>query len=278
MIDVGMIGLGEIGTALAQDLALKGFPVAGYDLDSSKNPAGVRLETSPAGIAKRANVILIAVTGSDAVNDIVDRLLPDLDRRHQVIDVGTTLPSVDIRCARICAERGASFVDAPITLRIGRTFLVGGVLTANGREVLDAAGQVIEVGAPGSGQLLKLANQLLVFGQVALQCEAVELARRVGLEPRLLSDELQWRIPERVFGKDFSGPDQVSLCRKDLQYVLELAEASEAKVPIARFLKEVLDSVGPGTLEAIVNYWRDEAGGWATRGPWDSADAEHGLP
>ncbi len=254
--EVGVIGLGEMGTAFAHDLASVGFPIIGYDVDSSKIVAPVLRAASSLDVASRSDVLLIALPGSGPFAAVMDEILPALDARHVVVDTGTTLPETDVRYAEAVTARGASFVDAPLTLREGRTFIVGGELVPTARLVLEALGRVVGVGPVGAGQRTKLVNQLLVFGNAALQAEAIEFARRVDVDMDVLVDELGWPISERLRVDVLDGPDQIPLCRKDCGYLLELAAEHGARVPIASLVAGILEEVGPGPMHTLVSYWR----------------------
>ena len=253
---VGIIGLGEMGSSFAHDLADAGYSVAGFDIDDTRvKPPLVRADSSVA-VAEHADVILIAVSSGAALAAVMHDLLPALKTTHAVVDTCTTLPSADVRYAEATQARGASFVDAPLTLRDGRTFLVGGDLLPGAREILEALGGVVEVGPVGAGQRTKLVNQLLVFGNVALQAEAVELARRVGVDVNVLVDSLHWPISDRLLAPELPGPDQMPLIRKDCRYILELAEAHGARVPLAALLAGIYADADPGPLHTVAAYWR----------------------
>lgn len=254
---VGLIGLGEIGRGFALDLADQGFRVIGFDLD----PALVTDPFEPAAscreVAERADVLLVAVPGSAPFARVMDEVLPVLHPAHVVVDAGTTQPSVDIHYAAMVDAKGAALVDAPLTLRQGgRTFLVGGSLPATGRTVLEALGRVVAVGEVGAGQRTKLVNQLLVVGNVAVQAEAVELARRAGVDIGVLTDTLHWPISEALLAEVFEDSNQITLIRKDCSYVLDLAAEYGARSPVAALLAEIFNDAEPGPMHAVVKYWR----------------------
>jgi 3-hydroxyisobutyrate dehydrogenase len=252
---VGVIGLGQMGSSFAHDLARGGYSVVGFDTDEARvRPPIVRAD-SVVALAEHADVILIAVSTGSALSSVMHELLPALTATHAVIDTCTTLPSADVEYAEAMRPSGASFVDAPLTLRDGRTFLVGGELMPVAREILEALGRVVEVGPVGAGQRTKLVNQLLVFGNVALQAEAVALAQHVGVDVDVLVNALHWPISDRLRGAEVSGPDQMPLIRKDCMYIVELAEERGARVPIASLLAEIYADTDPGPLHTVAAYW-----------------------
>jgi 3-hydroxyisobutyrate dehydrogenase len=255
---VGVIGLGVIGSAFARDLAERGFTVTGFDTDSAKIRDAVPADSCLA-VTESSEVVLVAVPGSEALAEVMEEILPALEPRHVVVDCGTTRPETDEGYAAVLRERGASFHDAPLTLRDGRTFIVGGELSPAARVVLEALGTVLEVGPVGAGQRTKLVNQLLVFGSVAVYAEAVELARCAGVDFDALR-ALGWEISERLLADDLPGPDQMPLIRKDTGYVLELASAYGLQAPVAKLLAKIFRAAGPGQLHSVTGYWRSGNG------------------
>jgi 2-hydroxy-3-oxopropionate reductase len=253
---VGLVGLGEIGASFARDLADGGFSVIGYDVDADKIRDPIEPAESCLAVAAGSEVVLIAVQGNDQLRQVINEVLPALGPRHGVVDNGTTLPGVDLECAALVRARDASFNDAPLTLRPDRTFLVGGELGLPVRTVLEALGEVVAVGPVGAGQRVKLVNQLLVFGNVAVHSEAVELARRAGVDVEVLRDALQWPISDRLLATEFAGADQMPLVCKDTGYILELAAECGARVPVAALLAEIFREVGHGPMHRAVTYWR----------------------
>jgi 3-hydroxyisobutyrate dehydrogenase-like beta-hydroxyacid dehydrogenase len=181
------------------------------------------------------------------------------------VDTGTTRPATDIHYDRLCAEREAGFIDAPITGRSeGWIMMVGGSEESfeKARAVLSHLSYKLKhVGPIGYGQALKLANQLVLAGQLAVWSEAVEFTRQADLDPRLLSEYLEFPVPEVLYGDDFTGGGHLALHYKDLGYILELAHDTEANTPITSFVHEIFKAVrvsgDPSWYQAgIITYWR----------------------
>jgi len=269
---IGLIGIGNIGSHFAKTLCEAGYRLTVLDRDRQKMAQAIALGAQPAAtpgeVADPSDIILLCLPGSEAVDNVMegeDGILSHLRTGQLVIDTGTSRPETAVRYEKLCAERNAGFIDAPITWRSsGLIIMVGGTADnfEKGREVLERLSYKLKhVGPIGHGQVLKLMNQLVLAGQLAVWAEAVTFAQRSGIDPRLLREHLEFPIPERLYGDDFSGGGQLALHYKDLGYVLELAHQNGANIPVTGIVHEAFKyahiSGDPDwTQPGIVTYWR----------------------
>lgn len=269
---IGLIGIGNIGSHFARTLREADYPVTVLDRDRRKMANAIALGAQPAatpgGVADASDIILLCLPGSHAVQDVMegeDGILSHLRQGQLVIDTGTSRPETAVHYEKACAEKGAGFIDAPITWRSsGLIIMVGGTAEnfEQGREVLERLSYKLKhVGPIGQGQVLKLMNQLVLAGQLAVWAEAVTFGQKAGVEPRLLRDYLELPINESLYGEDFSGGGQLALHYKDLGYVLELAHQNGANIPLTSIVHEAFKyahvSGDPNwTQPGIVTYWR----------------------
>jgi len=272
MARIGLIGVGNVGSGFARVLLERGFPLVVHDQEPTHaqraGDLGAQVVDSPAAVAAAAEVILLSLPGSHAVTEVMEGpagLLAHLQPGHLVVDTGTTHPDTDIHYQRLCQERGAALVDAPITgRRQGWIFMLGGrdEDVARAAELISVlAYQHRHVGPLGSGQVLKLANQMVLAGQWAVWAEAIEFTRQAGMEPRLLSDYLEFPIADGLYGDDFAAGGQLALHYKDLGYALDLAHHRGAQVPLTGLVHEVFKAVKASgqpdwNQMGIVTYWR----------------------
>ena len=269
---IGLIGIGNIGSYFLKLLREKSCEVVALDSDEGKMAAavagGAAAAATPAEVAERSDLILLCLPGSHAVEVVMEGergLLSALRAGQLVVDTGTTHPATDIHYAKLCAERGAGLLDAPITGRDeGFIMMVGGSAQdfEHARDVLSVLSYKLKhIGAVGKGQVLKLANQMVLAGQWAVWAEAVAWAERAGVEPRLLKDYLEFPMSERLFGEDFSGGGTLALHYKDLGYVLELAHECGANIPLTSIVHEAFKAAKAGgdadwSQPGVVTYWR----------------------
>jgi len=269
---VGLIGLGNVGSGFARRLREAGCPLNVFDIRPERMQAAVELgatpAASPAQVAENADIVLLSLPGSHAVEAVMEGtegVLARLRAGQLVVDTGTSRPETDIHYQGVCAKRGAGFLDAPITGRsAGWIMMVGGAAEdfARGREVLTCLSyKLSHIGPIGSGQMLKLANQLVLAGQWAVWGEAIEFTRAAGLDPRLLSDCLEFPVPGVMYGDDFAAGGQLALHYKDLGYILEVAHEAEANIPLTALVHEVFKAAKAGgdprwSQPGIISYWR----------------------
>jgi 3-hydroxyisobutyrate dehydrogenase-like beta-hydroxyacid dehydrogenase len=269
---VGLIGLGNVGSGFARTLVDAGYPLTVLDKNRERTEAAVGLGADPAAtpgeVADRADIILLSLPGSppvEAVMEGADGILGHLRAGQLVVDTGTTRPATDIHYEGLCAEKGAGFIDAPITGRsAGWIMMVGGSAESfeKAQAVLTRLSYKLKhIGPVGYGQALKLVNQLVLAGQLAVWSEAIEFGRQADLDPRLLSDHLEFPVPEVLYGDDFAAGGHLALHYKDLGYILELAHDTEASVPITSLVHEIFKAVrvsgDPSWAQAgIITYWR----------------------
>lgn len=269
---IGIIGVGNIGSHFAKVLRQANCGVTVLDLDREKMEAaaalGATAAASPGEVAERSEVILLCLPGSPAVEAVMEGpegILSHLRPGQLIIDTGTTHPETDIRYEKLCRQKGAGLVDAPITWRSeGLIVMVGGEGEdfERARPVLSLLSWKLKhIGPIGQGQALKLANQMVLAAQWATWSEAVTWAEKAGLDPRLLREHLGFPIDERLFGDDFGGGGTLRLHYKDLGYVLDLSHRWGAHIPLTNVAHEAFKTAAAGgdadwAPPGIVIYWR----------------------
>jgi len=247
---IGLIGLGNIGSFYTRKLLDAGFPLTVLDLDTAKLQAaadkGATPAATPAELTKASDVILFSLPDSVAVEGVMegkDGVLSVLKEGQLVINTSTCRPGTEVKCQKLCAEKGAGYIDSPLSWRAkGQTLMVGGSEKdyKDAEEILAAISyRYMLVGPIGSGQYLKMVNQAVLANRLAVNCEAVEFAKKCGLDPRLLNDHLEFDIPEKLYTEDYAGGGHLVLHYKDLGYVNEIAHDVNATIPISALVHEM---------------------------------------
>lgn len=219
-LQVGFIGLGNMGSAMAQNLIKSGVHLTVYDISERRlsefETLGAEVADSPAGVAGRDGMhALVTMLPSDesvwqtytGVNGILD----SGSSCPLYIDCSTISPTRTLQLAEMVAaqqphrhgytadigQAETCFVDAPVSggvpaAKAGTlTFLCGGNDAAVGkaRHVLARMGRrVVHTGAVGSGQSAKICNNLVLGISMAAVSEGLALGAELGLDPRILSD------------------------------------------------------------------------------------------
>jgi len=273
---VGVVGLGNMGSALASNLVAAGFAVTGHDVAGpDRAPAGVRFVPSLSEAARAADVLVFSLPHGDASERVARELTGTRDRRAtHVVDTSTIGVAAARTLAGRLAEFGIGYVDAPVS---------GGPSGARARTLAimvagadDACARVEPVLAglsdrryrvgdrPGLGQAMKLANNFLSATALAATSEAIAFGRSVGLEMATMLEVLAAssgqntavtdKFPSQVLTGRYASGFSNSLMWKDLQ--LYLGSVDELGGPT---------SIGAATAAVWERFAADEPGADFTR-------------
>lgn len=279
MDDVGVIGVGVIGKQVVDALRSGGYAITAHDTsaDAMRYAADRGAETapSPAGVVDAADVVVLSLPGSDAVESVMtgeEGVLSAIDADQLVIDTSTVAPSAAERWERRCGARGAGFLSAPLTRAAaeeGLHLMVGGRPDHYERSqpILDCIGAAhVRVGGIRAGLVLKLMVQLRLAGRAAVDAETVEFGRANGVDPALLVSFLGLDVSEKLLREDYratqEGMPTVAQWEKDLGYALGVAAETGIATPLADRVHDAfefaVDHVEPpdGDQAAVALYWR----------------------
>lgn len=253
---VGFIGLGIMGGGMARNLLGAGMEVTVYNRTRAKTAAfataGAAVADSPRDLAARCDIVITCVSGTADVEEVISGeqgVLSGLSPEMLVIDMSTISPEATRRLAFEVEEAGGHYLDAPISggsegaQRGTLSIMVGGRQedVRRAQPLFDAMGsRTTHVGPVGSGQSVKLVNQVLVVVNMLGIAEALVFAQASGLDlERALqavtggaagSWMLENRGPQCITG-DWRPGFAIDLQVKDLRLALEAARA--AGVPLA---------------------------------------------
>lgn len=260
MLRVGFVGLGRMGTPIARNLVAAGFPVTVWNRTRSKAdelaaeiPATVA--DDPAWLAAGVDVPMTMVADDESVEAVYlgpQGIAAGIGQGAVAMDLSTVAPSTSRRMAAKLRERGADFVDSPVS---GSTkaaaarellLMVGGeeAAVALVRPVLDTIGSAAyHLGPAGTGATMKLAVNSVVYGLNAALSEALVLAERAGIDrlaayevlanSAIASPVVHYR--RAAFERPGEGPVsfRLALGVKDLRLIAELAAEVGAPMPQA---------------------------------------------
>lgn len=283
---VGFVGLGIMGAPMAANLLKAGFQVTVWNRTAKRmDPLidqGAKSAGSPAEVAGASEVTVSCVTNSPDVDAIAlgqGGIAEGAAKGSTYIDCSTISPAVARKVAAALAERGVAMLDAPVSggdvgAKAGTlAIMVGGEADAfeRCRPVLEAMGKtIVHVGPSGSGQVVKLCNQIAGGLNLLALAEAVALARKAGVDPGKMLEVVgagaagSWMIqnlgPRAVAG-DFAPGFMVDLQQKDLGLVLEEARATNTPLPGSALVNQLfatLQAEGRGSdgTQALVDALR----------------------
>ena len=263
---IGFIGLGLMGKPMCRNLIRAGFDL--FVTNRSVAPrtelaeAGATPLETPAQVAARADVVIIMVADTAAVEAVLlgaNGIIHTLRRHSLVIDMGTTSVIQTRRFAELVSEKGAFYVDAPVSGgTIGAesgslTIMAGGSDDAydSALPILEVLGErITHVGAPGAGQVAKAANQVIVGLNIGAAAEALALAKAAGVDPARVRQALQGGFADsrilEVHGKrmvdgDYSLGARCTTQRKDMHQALEFAATLGLDMPATSLSRELYD-------------------------------------
>ncbi len=245
---LGFIGTGVMGEPMCRNLARKsGRRVVAWDLQSAPlerlRAHGVAIAASPEEVAAQASILFVCLPGGAQLESLCETaLLPAARAGLTLVDLGTSGVGRTRALAQRFAERGADYADAPIArtraaAEAGTLALSVGAapgVFARIRPLLACLGtDVTHCGGVGSGQVVKILNNMVLFQTVNALAEALALGRRAGVDAALLFDALAkgsadsfalrnhgmkamlpGEFPERAFSVEYAA--------KDNGYALEL--------------------------------------------------------
>ncbi|GGH60378.1 3-hydroxyisobutyrate dehydrogenase [Frigidibacter albus] len=193
---IAFLGLGNMGTPMAANLAKAGHDVTGYD-PATPMPAGVTGAISAAGAVQDAEVVITMLPNGAILRSVAAEVIPAMAPGAVLVDCST----VDVDSARAVAEQaaaaGLAALDAPVSGGVGGatagtlTFMVGGpdAAFATALPLFEVMGQkAVHCGGPGAGQAAKICNNMILGVTMIATCEAFALADKLGLDRQKMFD------------------------------------------------------------------------------------------
>lgn len=270
MLSVTVFGLGLMGRPMARRLIASGFPVKAWNRTRLPEEVVSGIPVVPELTeAARANICLLMLADSSATTDVLARIEPALSDGQVVVDMGTSDPASSRQHARRLSTKGIGWIDAPVSggpdgaEKGSLAIMVGGSDDdlARVRPVLDALGTSVRVGEAGAGHTAKLINQVIVGLTIQAVAEALTLAEKAGIDPRLVQRALKGGYADsrilqlhgiRMVDRKYVPGGKVKTHLKDLKMAMVLAASVSARTPHLRtvtdFYQKLVDR-GDGDLD-----------------------------
>jgi 3-hydroxyisobutyrate dehydrogenase len=269
---VGVIGLGNMGRPIAENLLRAGFPTTVFDLRPEAMDAlrdvGVQAASSPAAVARQSEILFLVVPDSSAVRQALfgkNGAARAAAKGGVVVDMTTGDPHLSKPFADRLARRGIAYLDSPMTggatgAKAGRLLLmVGGDRGVYERclPVLERISKrAIHVGPVGSGHVMKLVHNHVSHAVFAATCEGVALGQRLGLSPKDMlevfnegnarSYATEVRFPKFILPETYDSGASFNIVCKDMALVRALGRRAKFRLPINdctyRYWKHAVDA------------------------------------
>ena len=263
---IAFIGTGLMGYPMASNLLKKklNLKVFSRTLDKAKplEKLGAHISNSLGEGVKDTDIIITMLTDDEAVEKVLGdkEFLNNLKPSSTVIDMSSIKPKIAIQFGKILEEKGINFLDAPVSGgTIGAedgslAIMVGGEQKTfdYAFDTLKIMGNPTLVGPIGSGQVSKLANQIIVGVTIGAVAEAITLCEKAGVDANKFIKALSGGFADgkilqnhgkRMIDKDFSPKGKVSTHLKDMNNILECAGDFDTKLPISILIKEMFNSL-----------------------------------
>jgi 2-hydroxy-3-oxopropionate reductase len=263
---IGFIGTGLMGFPMAKNLLQKKLYLNVFNrtLEKAKplEEFGATIVNSLSEAVKGVDIVITMLTDDDAVEEVLGdkKFLDNIKPSSTVIDMSSVKPKTAIKFGKLLKEKNINFLDAPVsggTIGAEETSLaimVGGEQKVfdNVINVLNIMGNPTLVGPTGSGQVSKLANQIIVGVTIGAVAEAITLCEKAGVNANKFIKALSGGFADgkilqnhgkRMINKDFSPKGKVSTHLKDMNNILECANNYNTDLPISKLIKEMFNSL-----------------------------------
>ncbi len=268
MKKIGFIGLGIMGKPMALNLIKAGYELTVYDIVSERMEdllkAGARRGTSSKEVAARSEIVITMLPNSPHVREAVlgpGGVLEGARPGTILVDMSSIAPLASKEIAAQAQAKGVAMLDAPVSG--GEPKAVAGTLAImvggpqetfdQVKDILAAMGSsVTRVGEIGSGNVTKLANQIIVALNIAAMSEAMVLATKAGVDPEKVfqairgglagSTVLDAKVPLALKG-NFKPGFRIELHIKDIANALDTAHELGVPVPLSSVVMEIMQAL-----------------------------------
>jgi len=264
-MNIGFIGLGRMGFALASNLQRGGVKLMVYDIQSAPVDKllalGAARATSVQELARAVDVVFTMLPGPLQTRDVVlgeAGVLANLDAGKLLVELATIDTDTVDAVAQAASAKGVRFADAPVG-RLAAHADRGESLFMLGASDEDRAAlepllrhmgtTILHCGPAGSGTRMKLINNLMAMSYVQLNSEALVLANALGLELRKTMDvltgttasngQLKEKWPAKVLKGELSPGFDIALGFKDLTLVCQAAQSAGVSLPMGNLVRSL---------------------------------------
>lgn len=279
-MQIGFIGIGVMGRPMTLNLLKAEHNVTVFARHPEKPAvqevlkAGAKLAPSPRAVAMASDIVITMVPNSMQVEEVVagtHGILEGARKGLIIIDMSTIAPAVSRKLAQTASLHNVYFLDAPVSggsmgaVNAALTIMVGGEreIFEQARPVLQAMGKkenIFYVGPSGSGEVVKIVNNILCGAIAAATAEAFVLGVKAGADTDAMakiigvSSGASWQLanqfPLRAFNGSFQPGFMTDLLHKDLGLALDLANENQtpaALTALTRQMYEMARAAGYGS-------------------------------
>jgi 2-hydroxy-3-oxopropionate reductase len=261
-MQIGFIGVGLMGFPMAKNLLKSGYKLKAFNRSQDKaerlKEFGAEISTSIKDAVTNSDIIITMLTDDVAVEKVIgsDEFIKNIKSNATVIDMSSINPMLSKKCAKFLKEKNINYLDAPVS---GGTLgaedaslaiMVGGEEKTFNQclDLLKILGNPTLVGPISSGQISKLANQIIVGVTIGAVAEAVTLCEKSGTNASKMIEALSggWADSKilqthgkRMINKDFSPKGKTTTQLKDMTNIINAGRAADLHLPISSLIKKM---------------------------------------
>ncbi len=263
---IGFIGIGLMGLPMSKNIVKAGYNLTAFN--RSKNKAeplkafGAKISNTLKDAVDGSDIVITMLTDDTAVDEVMNNtdFLENLKSGSIVIDMSSVKPTTATKHGNNLKLKNINYLDAPVSggtigaEEASLAIMVGGEqnIFDDAFDILKKMGNPTLVGPIGSGQVSKLANQIIVGLTIGAVAEAVTLCEKAGADPNKMIKALSggWADSKvlqthgkRMINKDFTPKGRTSVHLKDMNNILECANNYNTHLPISNLVKEMYKSL-----------------------------------
>jgi 2-hydroxy-3-oxopropionate reductase len=265
---IGFVGLGIMGYPMAVNLIKAKYNLTVYDVFREKADAllkiGASVAASPREVAAQSEIVITMLPSNEVVREVLagaEGVFNGAKQGTIVIDMSSSSPTLIKELHAKAVEKGLCMLDAPVSggepkaIDGSLAIMVGGAREDFERvkEILQAMGSTVTyIGSIGSGNVAKLANQIIVAINIAAISEAISFTSKAGLDPEVVyhairgglagSTVMDAKLP-MMYNRDFKPGARMMVHIKDLRNALEMAHEISAALPLSSQILEYMYSL-----------------------------------
>ena len=259
---IGFIGIGLMGLPMAKNILKAGYNLKVFNRSQSKaeplKEFGAEISLTINDVVKESDVLITMLTDDTAIDDVMNssNFLDNLKSGTTVIDMSSVKPTTATKYYNNLKLKNINYLDAPVSGgTIGAEEASLAIMVGGEQKVFDEVIDIFKtmgnptlVGPSGSGQVSKLANQVIVGLTIGAVAEAITLCEKAGANPDKMIKALSggWADSKilqthgkRMIDKDFTPKGRTSVHLKDMNNILECANSYNTHLPISNLVKEM---------------------------------------
>ena len=263
---IGFIGIGLMGLPMSKNIAKAGYNLKVFNRSKKKaeplKKFGANISNTLKDLVDDSDIVITMLTDDTAVDEVMNNsdFLKNLKPGAIVIDMSSVKPTTATKYGNNFKSKNINYLDAPVSGgTIGAEEASLAIMVGGDQNIFDDAFDILKtmgnptlVGPIGSGQVSKLANQIIVGLTIGAVAEAVTLCEKAGADPNKMIKALSggWADSKvlqthgkRMIDKDFTPKGRTSVHLKDMNNILECANNYNTHLPISNLVKEMYKSL-----------------------------------